>query len=156
MTTASKVAVWDGVNQTSWKALGTGTTGGWVSYMLSAFGKIFISGNFAQFNGTTVNYIVQYNGLTFQPLGSGLNQLIGKMISNGTNLIVTGQFSATSTGTPLNQVALWNGVSWSALGSGPTGTVNTGLVMYQNFVTTGMATGTGVQQLDDSQCSIRQ
>ncbi|HWY99363.1 MAG TPA: hypothetical protein VNY36_09770, partial [Bacteroidia bacterium] len=86
-------------------------------------GNLIVAGSFTTlFNSS--RYIAQWNGTTWQNLGSGLGSYYGTGGVNtfavyNNNLIVGGYFDSAG-GQIANRIALWNGSSWQTLGSGMT------------------------------------
>lgn len=76
-------------------------------------GNLIISGDFTTLYGNT-KYIAEWNGTSWQSLGSGINGPASLIIYNG-NLIAAGNFDSAG-GKSANGIAQWNGTSWSSLG----------------------------------------
>jgi hypothetical protein len=68
-----------------------------------------------------MNRIGRWDGTSWTPLGSGMNQLVDALVvfddGTGPALYAAGTFT-TAGGVPAQCVARWNGTSWSALGAG--------------------------------------
>jgi hypothetical protein len=118
---ASGIAQWNG---SSWSASGSGM-GGTYPYVfalavsgtsLYAGGKFTATGDGSQ----VLNYIAQWNGSSWSPLGSGINGNVEALAVSGGTLYAGGNFT-TAGGIVANSIAQWNGSSWSALGSGMMG-----------------------------------
>src|SRR5262249_5709822 len=67
-------------------------------------------------------HIGQWNGTSWQPLGTGMstgaiNPTVSSLTVFGTSLVAGGSFT-TASGVPANRIAQWNGTNWQALGSG--------------------------------------
>jgi hypothetical protein len=83
-------------------------------------GNLVVSGGYVPVYPS--QYIVQWNGSSWQPLGSGFASHNGSynpsalIIYNG-NLIAGGMFDNAG-GQSVRSVAQWNGTSWQALGNG--------------------------------------
>lgn len=87
-------------------------------------GNLIVAGNFTALFGSA-NYIAQWNGSSWQGLGSGLSSYYPPGVAAFTiynnNLIVAGQFTNAG-GQTVNNITSWNGTSWQSLGNGiPTG-----------------------------------
>jgi hypothetical protein len=70
-------------------------------------------------SGPTAHRVVQWDGLTWSPLGGVFDRVVycAAVLPNG-DLVVGGDFQNIGT-TPIAHVARWDGVAWSALGVGP-------------------------------------
>ena len=73
--------------------------------------------------GNPASYIAKWNGSSWNPLGSGMNNLVRAVAASGDNVYAGGDFT-TAGGSSANYVAHWNGSSWSPLGSGINGRVD--------------------------------
>jgi hypothetical protein len=112
----------------NWLPLGSGLGGGYpytsVSGLAVSGGTLYAGGQFTNAGGTAANYIAQWNGSGWSPLGSGLGGFtytsFSALAASGGALYVGGWFT-TAGGTNANYIAQWNGSSWSALGSGISG-----------------------------------
>lgn len=62
-------------------------------------------------------YIARWDGNSWSSLGAGMSGAVNAFASQGNNLYVGGEFTATG-GQPATYIARWNGNSWSPLGSG--------------------------------------
>ena len=122
---ANCIAMWDGAN---WSAPGSGMTGPPGTYdvvfaLAASGGNLYAGGSFTNAGGTAANYIAQWDGTNWSPLGSGLNSFVSALVVWGsTNLFVGGAFTNAG-GAVANRVAEWNGSTWSALGTGMNNTV---------------------------------
>ena len=79
--------------------------------------NIYVGGNFHVAGGVGANYIAQWNGANWSPLGSGLNGPVNAITVSGGNVYVGGKFTAAG-GVSANYVASWDGTQWHALGTG--------------------------------------
>jgi len=117
-TIASYLARWDG---TQWSSLGTGVSGisgyTFVSALAVYNGALIAGGAFTQAGGLAVSNIARWNGSSWSPLGTGLNDIVRALTLYNGALIAGGQFDAAGRVTAYG-VASWNGSAWSALGSG--------------------------------------
>ncbi len=80
---------------------------------------LIASGVFDVAGDVVVSSIVQYDGESFQSLGSGVDGGVGALGEFGGDLIVGGGF-AHAGGQPALGIARWDGVEWSAIGGGIT------------------------------------
>ncbi len=134
----NRIAKWTG---SSWVPLGDG--GGLSSHVwdlavwddgLGGGPALYAAGEFISAGGVTVNRIARWDGQTWSPLGSGLNNTARTLLvfdrgdGNGPALCVGGQFT-TAGGVTVNRIAAWDGQSWSPFTTGANGTV-TSLIAY--------------------------
>jgi len=109
------VSRWNG---SSWTSLG-GFQGEVRQLAVLPNGDLIAGGAFDYVFGVGLrSRIARWDGVTWQPLGSGLAGTPDGMLAlpNG-ELLVGGQF-ATAGGVTVNGIARWNGAAWSSLGSG--------------------------------------
>jgi hypothetical protein len=106
----------------NWMPLGLGVNGT-VHAITGSHTNLYVAGEFGaatNSDGTAViaNYIVNWNGSTWTPLGSGMNGPYVQAIAlSATDLYAAGRFTGAGVaGT--NFIAKWNGNTWSPLGSG--------------------------------------
>ena len=91
---------------------------------------LYAGGQFTTAGGVAANRIAKWNGSSWSPLGSGMNDGYGVSVialtvfddGSGPALYAGGYFT-TAGGVAANYIAKWNGSSWSALGSGMNGGV---------------------------------
>ena len=127
---ATNIAQWNG---SSWSPLGSGVGGDVgglgpsVDALVVSGLTLYVGGAFNTAGGNAANYIAQWNGSTWSPLGSGLDGEVFAMAVSGDTLYAGGFFN-TADGNAVNHVAQWNGNSWSPLGSGLVGP------LYDTFV----------------------
>lgn len=125
----SRIARRDGGD---WAPLGTGL--GSTAFALAVFDedglgpnppRLFAGGRFTTAGGGNANRIARWNGTSWSPLGSGLNDDVYSMIvfdEDGAGpgapaLYVAGQFT-TAGGNAALHVARWTGSAWQAVGTG--------------------------------------
>ncbi|MBM4113173.1 MAG: hypothetical protein FJ253_07330 [Phycisphaerae bacterium] len=123
---AARIAKWDGE---SWSALGSGLgpTNGGVSLAVFDDGlgggpALYVGGAFSTAGGASANKIAKWDGVSWSPLGSGMNEIAVRALAvfddgGGPALYAGGSFT-TAGGNPASRIAKWDGVSWSAVGSG--------------------------------------
>lgn len=122
-------------NGAAWSQLGVGVSGGSV-LALKAFddrsgagAALFVGGSFTSAGGTAANRVARWDGSSWSPLGSGMNNSVLDLEQfddgrgDGPMLHACGTFT-TAGGVSANRLARWNGSAWSALGSGANTTVN--------------------------------
>lgn len=114
---------------TSWAAVGDvqGTDGPVLDITISPNGYIYITGDFHNVNGITVNHIAKYIGTpttgTWSAMGSGLNGTGSTLAIDSNGLVYIGGTFTTANGVTCNNIAMWNGVTFAPLGSGANNTV---------------------------------
>ena len=122
-TPASRVATWDGA---TWQALGNGFTAGvpvpsvWCFEVFND--ELIAGGRFTQSGGTTLGNVARWDGASWQPLGSGVNQPGGvtsvyDMTVYGSDLVVGGVFQVAG-GITAAHLAGWDGAAWHAMTPG--------------------------------------
>jgi trimeric autotransporter adhesin len=141
------VARWNG---TSWEDLGGGFLPSYgVPYHLLAYGGdlVAIGEMKTTYNGNTpVNGIARWDGVAWQPFGSGFDgPSPGRPrqgVVHGSDLVVTGDFSEVG-GVAAANIARWDGSAWSALGSGLDGDGYTVTVFEDDVIVGGFFTQAG-------------
>jgi hypothetical protein len=96
---ANAVAQWNG---SSWSALGSGMGGGGPPYtyvyaLEVSGGTLYAGGSFTNAGGTAANYIAQWNGSNWSPLGSGMNGGVSALAVSGGTLYAGGNFTTAGT-----------------------------------------------------------
>jgi hypothetical protein len=90
---------------------------------LAVFGsQLVASGGFTTAGGVSASRIAAWDGVSWSPLGAGLDLSASVLQVYNTDLIAGGNFT-TAGGATANHVALWNGTTWSAMGNGMNGGV---------------------------------
>jgi hypothetical protein len=124
-TNANYIARWNG---SSWSGLGSGmgAVGGNTPRVLAlavSGTTLYAGGLFTSAGGSNVNYIAQWDGTNWSPLGSGVSSgrfndtSVTALAVSGTDLYVGGTF-ITAGDIGATNIAKWDGTNWSALGSG--------------------------------------
>ncbi|MGH7968180.1 MAG: hypothetical protein ACREIC_05565, partial [Limisphaerales bacterium] len=91
---------------------------------------------------TVINYVAQWDGAHWTPLGTGLDGPVTSLAAIGGDLYVGGMFSNAG-GIRATHIAKWDGANWLPLGSGTGGEVDTmaavggALYVGGNFATAG-------------------
>jgi hypothetical protein len=129
---ANHVARWDAQNEpAAWFALGGGTN--FAIQALSASSEaesgggsvLYAGGWFTTADGAPANYIAQWDGAAWSPLGSGVSYIVRALAvfddpsgaGAGPALYVGGGFQLAG-GDAANFIARWDGSQWSPLSSG--------------------------------------
>ncbi|MBL7129219.1 MAG: T9SS type A sorting domain-containing protein [Ignavibacteria bacterium] len=83
-------------------------------------GYLYIGGDFTMVGGVQANRIARWDGNTWSPLGSGMNNTVRVLSfsSEYSNNIVAGGSFTMAGGINANRIALWNGTSWTPMTSG--------------------------------------
>ena len=91
---------------------------------------LYAAGSFAGAGSVWANRIAKWDGTSWSPLGSGLdNQVFSLAVfddgtGSGSALFAGGSFQSAG-GVPASRIAKWDGTSWSAVGSGMNAYVDT-------------------------------
>ncbi|MCB0791698.1 MAG: T9SS type A sorting domain-containing protein [Flavobacteriales bacterium] len=105
-------------NAQSWQQLGAQGVGG-VADIVEYDGELYITGDFEEIGGVTVNNIARWDGAAWAPVGTGLTSWgYGSCMAvyNG-ELYVAGYFD-TAGGVNTYRLARWNGSTWSNVQNG--------------------------------------
>src|SRR5262249_1557806 len=78
---------------------------------------LIVAGGFTHAGNIFTNYIVAWDGATWQALGSGTGDYITAMTIYNGKLVVVGGFT-TAGGATANRIAQWDGATWSTFGDG--------------------------------------
>jgi hypothetical protein len=115
---ASSIARWDG---SAWYALGlgvhAGSTLGWVESFAIDSGTLVVCGAFDTADTVAASNVARWNGTSWQPIGSGVDNVCKAAAVYNGELVVAGSFAGAGI-SPANRVARWNGSIWQTLGSG--------------------------------------
>jgi len=112
------IARW-GTNDTvpAWHPLGTGLSGGTpAGYALAIdkAGNVIVAGDFTHADGVACANIAMWNGKTFVPLGSGLNDECASLAFDSNGLLIAGGNFTMAGGISLSdKVAVWNYTTWA-------------------------------------------
>ena len=113
-----------------WQALGTGCNQAVKAIAINKDnGIVYIAGNFTEAGGDAdCNYIAQWDGASFTPLGVGLDGNVNTLaVAPNGDLYVGGGFTDIfgGGGGTYNYLAMWDSSSWNAVGAGLNGSVTT-------------------------------
>lgn len=118
------IARWDGRQWSSVAGGADGSVEGLVVFddQLGGGPALYACGSFGTIGGVVANKIARWNGVSWSPLGTGVDyNIISDMAvfddGSGPELVAGGFFTSID-GVQANSIARWNGRSWSALGSG--------------------------------------
>jgi hypothetical protein len=129
VTNANYIAQWDGNN---WLSVGSGmgtkiiADRGYVNALTVSGSTLYAGGAFTLAGGNPANYIAQWDGTKWSPLGSGVggaDPSVSALAASGGTLYVGGGFT-TAGGNPASYIAQWDGNNWLPLGSGMNKPVN--------------------------------
>lgn len=91
-----------------------------IVYMLNVLpdGRTIASGNFDHIGASSIfyNHIAMWDGMSWEPLGSGVDELVNSFARLRTGELVAGGYFTHAGGTDASRVAKWNGSEWSPLG----------------------------------------
>jgi hypothetical protein len=123
--TANNIAKWDTL-ASNWSSLGNGLPSTYANVSAIALNgnQVYAAGYFSPIGNVGGKNIAMWNGTTWLPLGSGLDNTASALLVRGNNLYVGGSFSIAGN-ISVNRIAQWNGCTWSALGSGVDASVAT-------------------------------
>jgi hypothetical protein len=143
-TACNCIASWNGSN---WQPLGTGmgsSSGGYPNVVaLGVYnGELVAGGSFTTAGGVTCNGIASWNGSSWQPLASGMNDDVIALIVYNEQL-VAGGFFTTAGGVTCNYIASWDGSSWHPLGGGMGGDQSQAASVYALSVSSGQLVAGG-------------
>jgi trimeric autotransporter adhesin len=150
-TTVNDIAQWNG---SSWSALANGVSGIVRAFAVSG-STVYVGGSFGEACGNSacnsgnsiVNFIAQWNGSSWSPLGNGLSNEVHALAVDGSTVYAGGFFffvcgdpACSSGNTRVNLIAAWNGSSWTALGNGVNNSVSALAVSGSTLVAGGQFT----------------
>ena len=82
-------------------------------------GTLYAGGYFTNAGGISANYIAQWNGSAWAPLGSGMSggvyvyPRVGVLAFDNFGKLYAGGSFAMAGGVTVNQIAMWNGSVWA-------------------------------------------
>jgi len=125
----NRIARWDGA---TWQPFGSGMNSRvWSLITWDPDGdgplpaQLVAGGSFTTAGGVTVNNVARWDGATWLPFGSGMDDTVLALTTwdpdgvgpLAAQLVAAGDFS-TAGGVTVNRVALWDGSAWQPIGSG--------------------------------------
>lgn len=116
-------------------------------------GDLIAGGNFLTAGGVSVSYIARWDGVAWNPLGSGMSSYVYDLTVYDGDLVATGSFTIAG-GISANYVARWDGVAWRPLGSGVSSAAyalavyNGDLIVGGNFGAAGGAPASNIARWD--------
>lgn len=132
--TINRIAKWSGTN---WDTVGKGIVGltAEIHCMEIYNDELYVGGYFSKSyvhsSHDNYNFIAKWNGIKWDTVGSGLNNLVYAMAVHNGALYVGGDFTMAG-GTPAKRIARWDGLKWDSVGTGATfGSVKT-IQSYDN------------------------
>jgi hypothetical protein len=153
---ANNIAKWDGA---TWSALGAGVSGGSFprvrALAIGPSGELFAGGRFTEAGGQSARNIAKWDGMSWSPLGAGVNNTVRALAIGPNGELFAGGFFSQAGGQPANFIAKWDGMSWSPLGAGTSFTVRAlaigpsgELFVGGNFTEAGGQPASGVAKWD--------
>jgi hypothetical protein len=117
--TANHITSWDGKGWGVFESKPMQGTAN--SVVCDEGGNVYLGGNFSSINGVKAHSVACWNGVGWNPLGAGINNVVSAFaVDSGGNLYSGGYFD-TAGGIAVRNVAQWNGKTWNALGTGTGG-----------------------------------
>ena len=103
---------------------------------------LVVGGAFTVAGDVIANNIAAWDGTTWQPLGSGTNDVVLTLTVYNGDLVAGGWFT-TAGGNPASHIARWDGATWQPLGSGMNGFVEALTVYNGELIAGGRFTTAG-------------
>jgi hypothetical protein len=145
---ATNIAKWDGQH---WTALGGGINSAGQAMVLGiAFGTngdVYAGGVFTSAGGVNATNIARWNGVSWSPLGGGVNASVIAIAVNGSQVYVGGGLTNAG-GIATKGLARWDGTNWSSVGGGVDAGVSALLVDGNNLYAGGSFTNAGGQAIN--------
>lgn len=111
-----------------WNPMGTGANNNVNTIVVGSDGKVYIGGTFTAAGGVACSKVAVWNGVTWQPLGPGLNGSVTKLFFDtvGNALYAAGAFTGVGNNAYFlpGSVAKWNGSVWLPVDVNGTSTAN--------------------------------
>lgn len=100
-----------------WSSLGGAPNNRVYASATDESGNLYVGGTFTSIGGVAASRIAKWDGESWSPLGSGVNNVVQVIFVSGKDVYVGGGFTSAGRVGAQN-IAKWNGRNWSALGSG--------------------------------------
>jgi RHS repeat-associated protein len=145
LSTPLEIRRWDGV---AWQPFATGSVGSSDRIEdLEAVGsgagaQLYAGGIFSSIDGVTTHNVAVWDGTSWQPLGTGIDNWIRDLIwfdDGSGGALYAGGFFSSAGGLTVNNVARWDLSSWAAVGEGLSGTGANVITLHAHDDGTGMA-----------------
>lgn len=105
-------------------------------YALSVYnGSLIAGGLFTTAGGAGANYVAAWDGVSWSPLGSGMNGIVTALAEYNGRLVAGGVFTIAG-GVWSSSIAAWDSSSWQPLGTGMNGGVYA-LTLYDDQLIAG-------------------
>lgn len=115
---ADGIAYWD-ISAAAWVSPSSGlagSTGRGRTVDIDQGGIVYFGGEYTSVDGVAANYISQYNGAAWTPLGDGVNGNVRKVRVTPDGIVyAAGAFTTAGDVSLVDKVAKWNGSIWSRL-----------------------------------------
>ena len=108
------VALWDG----STLALVGSANGDVLTLASLPNGDVVAGGNFTSIGGIAANRVARWDGIGWNALGVGTNDMVATLMAMPNGDVVAGGMFFTAGGVAANHVARWDGAAWFPLGAG--------------------------------------
>jgi hypothetical protein len=134
----NRVSRWDGA---SWAALGSGMNSPVEALAVFDDGSgagpaLIAAGRFLSAGGVAAKRIARWNGASWAPLASGMNNTVSALVvfddGGGPALYAGGSFTSAG-GVATNRIARWDGTSWTPVGSGMSGGSSAAVTAFALF-----------------------
>lgn len=117
------IAKWDG---NIWSPLGEGLSKGLTPGICNSIafdheGNVYAAGDFTEAGGIASNNIAKWDGSSWSPLGTGLQDDCLVVVTDSSGNVYAGGKFFVAGGNIVKYIAKWDGSSWSPLGSGLNG-----------------------------------
>ncbi|MBN4056312.1 hypothetical protein JYT20_01185 [Rhodothermus sp. AH-315-K08] len=113
---SQSIARWDR-STGDWMSMDGGVNGSVWSVAVADDGTVYAGGDFSEAGKAQAKNIARWDGLTWSPLGDGIDGTVGSLAIRGDQLFAAGAF-LTASGLQVNRIARWDGSQWNALADG--------------------------------------
>jgi hypothetical protein len=101
----------------NWRAFSNFSPDDFVVDMVVYENELYVCGFFKKVGLRHVNHIAKWNGVIWEPLGTGLDDWAHSMLVTDDGLYVTGYFTHAD-GIRVDHIAKWDGDNWHSVGRG--------------------------------------